>query len=127
MAPKVFAVHLRRPKRARVAPDERRDDPFYEFGSFGSTGCHLNNLFNPRHEKDLDGARLAFVQGGPQGTRLVFLTPPVTINVWEDRCEARWVPTKMPFKYAEALDNNICRWDNPSSCDGTFAHQYLAL
>ena len=36
--PNVFFVHLRRPNRSD--PDEQRDDPFYEFGSFGCTGCH---------------------------------------------------------------------------------------
>jgi hypothetical protein len=95
----VFFVHLRRPKSK---PDERRDDPFYEEGSFGCTGCHSSTLFSPRHAADLEGARLAFIQGGPLGHRLVFLTPPVTVRVWSDRCEARWTPAEMPFKYSQA-------------------------
>lgn len=100
--PSVYFVHLRRPYSAYAQPDERRDDPFYEFGSFGCTGCHCGNLFHPRHAKELEGARLAFVQGGSRGFRLIFLTPPVTIQPWRDRCEARWTPPEMPFRYDEA-------------------------
>jgi hypothetical protein len=100
--PKVFFVHLRRPRSARVDPNEQRDDPFYEFGSFGCTGCHSKNLFNSRHADELEGARLAFVQGGKMGFRLVFLTPPVKVRKLANRCEARWTPRKMPFKYTEA-------------------------
>jgi hypothetical protein len=83
-------------------PKERRDDPFYEFGSFGCTKCHSWNRFHPRNASKLEGARLAFVQGGKLGSRLVFLTPPITVTVWKDNCEARWMPPKMPFKYVHA-------------------------
>lgn len=96
---KVFLIQLRRPKRDA---SEARSDPFWEFGSFGCTGCHSNNLFHPRHANRLSGARLAFVQGGPKGSRLVFLSPPIRIEPWEDRCEARWTPALMPFKYEHA-------------------------
>jgi hypothetical protein len=75
-APKVFFVHLRRP-----GSDDPRTDPLYEFGSFGCTKCHCSNLFHPRHAEDLKGSRLAFVQGGDDGSRLVFLTPPITVRV----------------------------------------------
>lgn len=95
--PKVFFVHLRRPGR-----DDRRDDPFYEFGSFGCTKCHSKNLMHPAKAEELRGARLAFIQGGHLGSRLVFLTPTITVQVWKDNCEARWKPWDMPFKYAEA-------------------------
>lgn len=101
--PRVFFVHLRRPKSASKCPNERRDDPFYEFGSFGCTGCHSDHLFNPRHAAELEGARLAFIQGGPLGSRLVFLTPPIIkVTKWRDCCEARWTPAEMPFKYTKA-------------------------
>ena len=100
--PHVFIIHLRRPRSASAHPDERRDDPFYEFGSFGCTGCHSHTLFHPRRAHELEGARLAFAQGGPLGLRMVFLTPPVTVRVWSDRCEARWAPAEMPFKYTDA-------------------------
>ena len=90
-------MHLRRP-----GPDDPRTDPLYEFGSFGCTRCHCTNLFHPRHAEDLDGARLAFVQGGDCGSRLVFLTPPIKVRKWKGCCEAMWTPARMPFKYAEA-------------------------
>ena len=95
---KVFFVHLRRPKNSK----DQRADPFYEFGSFGCTTCHSTNLLHPRNAANLDGARLAFVQGGRSGSSLVFLTPPVTVKVWKNNCEVRWVPPMMPFKYAAA-------------------------
>lgn len=100
MAEKVFLVHLRRPNLSN--PKERRDDPFYEFGSFGCTKCHYRNLFHPKNASKLEGARLAFVQGGKLGSRLVFLTPPISVTLWKENCEARWMPRKMPFKYAHA-------------------------
>jgi hypothetical protein len=109
---KVFLVHLRRPHSASVDPYERRDDPFYEFGSFGCTGCHSTNLLHPRHAGELQGATLAFVQGGILGFRLVFLTPPINVVVWNDRCEGKWTPAEMPFKYAKAP--NLARNDGPS-------------
>jgi hypothetical protein len=96
-APKVFFVHLRRPRSS-----DPRTDPLYEFGSFGCTKCHCSNLFHPRHADELEGSRLAFVQGGDHGSRLVFLTPPITVKVWPGNCEARWTPPEMPFKYSEA-------------------------
>ena len=97
--PKVYFVHLRRPGSS---PNEKRDDPFYEFGSFGCTTCHHSNLMHPKRAADLQGARLAFVQGGPLGSRLVFLTPPIKVKKWKNNCEARWKPAEMPFKYQEA-------------------------
>jgi hypothetical protein len=100
--PKVIIVHLRRPYSASERPDERRDDPFYEFGSFGCTGCHSNKLLSPNNAKELEGARLAFLQGGQDGSRLVYLTPPITVKVWHGQCEARWTLAEMPFKYTRA-------------------------
>jgi len=97
---RVFVVLLRRPRKSH--PNERRDDPFYEFGSFGCTRCHSKNLLHPRHARELHGARLAFVQGGQLGFRMIFLTPPIAVNVWRFNCEATWRPTEMPFKYTEA-------------------------
>lgn len=96
-APKVFFVHLRRPGR-----NDERTDPMYEFGSFGCTKCHSNNLLHPDNFEKLAGARLAFIQGGHLGSRLVLLTPPIRVKVWKKNCEARWKPADMPFKYAEA-------------------------
>ncbi len=95
--PKVFFVHLRRP-----GSDDPRDDPFYEFGSFGCTRCHSRNLMHPDHAEELRGARLAFIQGGHLGSRLVFLTPPIMVTQWKNNCEATWKPLEMPFKYPVA-------------------------
>src|SRR5688572_10173625 len=103
--PKVYFVELRRPDSARKNANERRDDPFYELSSFVCTRCHGTNLFNPKKIDRLNGARLAFVQGGKLGSRLVYLTPPVTIRQWADRCEACWkagAGERMPFKYTHA-------------------------
>ncbi|MHB1158316.1 MAG: Nmad3 family putative nucleotide modification protein [Phycisphaerales bacterium] len=97
---RVFIVHLRRPDRSN--PEEMRSDPFWEFGSFGCTGCHRKNLMHPDHIHELSGARLAFAQGGALGFRLVMLTPPVRVVRHADRCELQWEPTEMPFRYAAA-------------------------
>ena len=103
--PNVFFVHLRRPRA-----NDQRDDPFYEFGSFGCTGCHSSNLLHKRHVSRLEeGARLTFIQGGPDGSRLVFLTPLISVKEWPDSrrpptvlCEVNWTPAEMPLKYDKA-------------------------
>ena len=76
-ATRVIIVHLRQPVRGD--PSEMRSDPFYEFGSFGCTECHLKNLMNPRRSHELEGVRFAFAQGGTLGFRLVHLTPPARV------------------------------------------------
>lgn len=93
-AAKVFFVHLRRPGK-----DDPRTDPFYEFGSFGCTGCHKKNLLHSKNMGDLEGAKLAFAQGGRLGFRLVFLTPPITIVRHATVNEVKWSPKEMPFRY----------------------------
>ena len=102
---KVIIVHLRRPRRR----SDMRDDPFWEFGSFGITGCHARNLLHPKTACDLKGIRLAFAQGGKLGTRLVFLSLPVRkVVTYRDRSEAIWSPRDMPFRYEHApllIDN----------------------
>lgn len=98
-SPRVVIVHLRKPDRS--SPNETRTDPFWEFGSFGCTGCHRKNLMNPKRIDELEGLRVAFAQGGRDGHRLVHLTPPVRVVRHKDRCELRWEPA-MPFRYAEA-------------------------
>ncbi len=108
---KVITILLRRPRLSD--PEEMRSDPFWEFGSFGCTGCHRRNLMNPRNLELLNGARLAFAQGGEDGFRLVFLTPPVEVSLHGKYVEAKWTPGKMPFKYHKAplLINNDGRSD----------------
>lgn len=99
---KVIIVHLRRPRSKASKPDEKRSDPFWEFGSFGITGCHDTNLMHPRNTDMLNGVRFAFAQGGRNGAKLVHLTPPIKIVAHHDRIEARWSPKKMPFRYESA-------------------------
>ena len=96
---RVILVHLRRP---RNGPNESRSDPFWEFGSFGCTGCHARNILNPAKIEEVEGARLGFAQGGRNGFRLVHLTPPVSVTSHRDLCEALWKPCRMPFRYASA-------------------------
>jgi hypothetical protein len=110
--PKVIVVLLRRPSKV---PTERRDDPFWEVGSFGCTGCHKHNLMNPKRAYELEGARLAFVQGGPKGFRLVHLSPPIHIEPLGAGVEARWRPKAMPLSYQKAplVIDNEGRTDMP--------------
>jgi hypothetical protein len=84
-SPAVFIVLLRRPRK-----NDPRIDPFYEVGSFGLTGCHRRNLLHPKNASRLNGGRLAFVQGGNDGARLICLTPPITIITHAHGMEARW-------------------------------------
>jgi hypothetical protein len=98
--PRVVIVHLRRPKLSN--PKEMRSDPFWEFGSFGLTGCHSTNLMNQKKSSELNGVRFAFAQGGELGMRLVYLSPPIKIAIHGSLCEAIWQPRKMPFKYSAA-------------------------
>lgn len=107
----VLVALLRQPHMER--PTEMRSDPFWEFGSFGLTGCHKTNLMHPKKVHELKGARIAFVQGGDAGFKLVYLTPPVTPIPYSDRSEIRWQVAQnsddpgangstMPFRYEKA-------------------------
>ncbi len=108
----VIVVHLRRPRLHD--PHETRRDPFWEFGSFGLTGCHSRNLMHPKRADELNGIRLAFVQGGENSMRLVYLSPPVKIVRHKNVVEATWKPS-MPFCYffAPLIVNNKGRTDFP--------------
>ena len=110
----VIIVHLRQPNRSD--PKERRSDPFWEYGSFGCTGCHHRNLLNPKRIHELTGVRLAFAQGGPSGFKLVLLTPPIDVIQHSNCCEVRWPYEKMPFRYVTAplLVNNEVETDFPA-------------
>ncbi|HEY9719758.1 MAG TPA: hypothetical protein V6C69_19925 [Trichormus sp.] len=96
----IIIVMLRQPRMER--PNEMRSDPFWEFGSFGVTGCHQRNLMHPKKAAELEGARMAFAQGGKDGFKLVYLTPPVHAIAYADRSEIRWDPSEMPFRYDRA-------------------------
>lgn len=97
-------------------PNEQRNDPFWEFGSFGVTGCHSRNLLNPRRAHELKGKRIAFAQGGPNGFKLVYLTPPVSIAYHSTGCELLWSPAEMPLTYmtAPTIIDNSGRTDFPA-------------
>jgi len=96
MSARLFIVFLRRPEKG-----DRRTDPFWEFGSFGCTGCHHNNLLTPKKRHLETGDRLAFVQGGPQGCKLLLITPPVKReDHGSKRVEILWHKSAKPFCYA---------------------------
>ncbi len=101
---RVILVMLRQPNGSD--PEEARTDPMYEFGSFGLTGCHQKNLLASTRAT---GARLGFVQPGPNEFRLVALTSPVTIVRHARVREAIWTPPEMPLRFGEApllVDND---------------------
>jgi len=118
---KIYIVHLRQP---RNNPDEMRSDPFWEFGSFGRTGCHCKNLLNKNNCSKLTGNRLAFAQNGKEGFKLVLLTPPVNIYNYKLLNEAMWDNKHKPFKYSNAplIVNNECQSDFPviKKCQSDF-------
>jgi len=66
--PSVIIVLLRQP---RSDSKEKRSDPYWEFGSFGATGCHNRSVMNPKRIEELNGRQFAFAQGGDKGFRLV--------------------------------------------------------
>lgn len=102
---KLYFVYLRRPSSLC----DRRDDPFWEFGSFGRTGCHCTNLMNPHRPKLHDGDRLAFLQGGHGEIRVISLTPPITLMPTAEGIEARWDKRFRPYQFSEAplfIDNS---------------------
>lgn len=115
--PSVILVYLRQPDNSN--PNESRDDPYWEFGSFGCTGCHSHNLMSLKKLEELRGCRLAFVQGGRGEIRLVYLTPRVDIRYHLHRGEVVWQPPEMPFTFKSApiLVNNECQSDVPSVFD----------
>ena len=91
----LFIVLLRRPGK-----NDGRSDPYWEFGSFGCTGCHDDNLLNPQKQHVKAGDRLTFVQGGDQGCKLLLITPPVErVQHGAGRVELRWDKAARPFRY----------------------------
>jgi len=64
---------------------------------------------SPSRIDEIEGTRLAFAQGGNDGTKLLLVTPPVRIERHSRSCEVKWSPSKMPFKYRTApllIDNS---------------------
>src|SRR6516164_1640695 len=111
---RVILVMLRRPRLDD--PNEMRTDPLWEFGSFGCTRCHRANLMNPAKLTELQGARFGFAQNGPNGIKLVHLTPPIRTLHHGSFGEAKWSPAEMPLTYASAptLVNNLGASDVPN-------------
>ena len=103
----VIIAMLRQPRLSD--PTEQRNDPFWEFGSFGITGCHSSNLLNPKKAHELKGKRIAFAQGGPDGIKLVYVTPPVSVRYHAGCVELNWSPAAMPLTYtcAPVLIDNL--------------------
>ena len=109
----LILVLLRKPNRSD--PEEMRSDPFWEFGSFGLTGCHSKNLMNPKRSSELHGKRLGFVQrGNLKEIKLVLVTPPIKVQNHGSLVEALW-DAEMPLTYdsAPTLINNRGNTDFP--------------
>jgi hypothetical protein len=102
----LYFVYLRQPRQFH----DRRDDPFWEFGSFGRTGCHRTNLLHPTRCSLKPSDRLAFVQGGAQEVRAVGVTPAITQVRQHSprRLEVLWDSSYRPLSYQQApiLVNN---------------------
>ncbi len=99
----LYFIFLRVPR----SPTDRRDDPFWEFGSFGKTGCHSANVLHPRLTLLRDGDRLAFLQGGNGEIRIVGVTPPIKVAGSMERIE--WDKSYRPLPYPNApmlIDNS---------------------
>lgn len=143
MSGRTFIVTLRRPRK-----NDPRTDPFWEFGSFGCTGCHRWNLLHPKNCQIQTGDRLAFIQGGNLGARLLLLSPAVErINYLggtspKGRVELRWDSSAKPFRYERApslfespapgraglfpqLAQYVCRANRPSF-EAKFASRFRA-
>ena len=108
----LFFVFLRKP----VNLDDQRSDPFWEFGSFGRTGCHSKNLLHPRHCPLTRGDRLAFLQGGNSDIRVVGVTPPIIVGGSSNHLEATWNRKyrPLPFDHAPLLIDNLGKTAFPS-------------
>jgi hypothetical protein len=94
--------------------DDKRTDPFWEFGAFGATGCHRKNLLR-RNGSLGDGARLLFIQGGKSELRAVGLTPPIKVVERQGALHTRWDSDyrPIPFESAPILIDNDSRTDFP--------------
>lgn len=108
----LYFLFLRRPQSL----NDMRSDPFWEFGSFGVTGCHRKNLLHPIRTPLREGDRLVFLQGGKQEIRVIGLTPPIKVLGDTERINLRWDQTYQPVPYAAApiLINNQGYTDFPA-------------
>jgi len=106
----LYFVFLRQPTIV-----DRRNDPFWEFGSFGKTGCHRKNLLHPKRSPLEEGDQLAFLQGGRGELRIIGITPPIALKGSISRIEIKWDPSYRPLPYSSApiLINNEGETDFP--------------
>jgi hypothetical protein len=111
----LYFVYLRQP----TDTSDPRNDPFWEFGSFGRTGCHSSNLLRSNNGPLRKGDRLAFLQGGKNEIRVVALTPPISLEQTSSILEVRWDKTYSPLPYEKAplLVNNEGRTSFPNVMD----------
>jgi hypothetical protein len=114
--PRVYCVSLRTP----VDADDKRADPMYADGNFGSTGSHSNGLLSDvgiKQGQIKKGDRLMFVQG----RKIVFITPPLKqiervrgyyVAFWDSHWGQK---QKRPLKieYGMELDLDRARMINP--------------
>lgn len=101
----LYFVYLRRPS----GDSDLRRDPFWEFGSFGLTGCHRTNLMHPISSPLTIGDRLVFLQGGDSEVRVVGLTPPIVVKRGQQSLNVTWDKAYKPLPYAMApvlVDNS---------------------
>jgi hypothetical protein len=110
MTPRLFFIMLRQPRGTDGPRRDLRSDPFWEFGSFGRTGCHKRNLMHHRRCPIEKGDALAFLQGGRSEFRIVGVTVVESVDAVRggDRLELRWDKSFRPFCYDDApilIDN----------------------
>lgn len=108
----LYFVYLRRPS----GDSDLRRDPFWEFGSFGQTGCHRTNLMHPTSSPLTIGDRLVFLQGGNGEIRVVGLTPPIVVKRGQQPLNVTWDRAYRPLPYAMApvLTDNCGYTDFPA-------------
>lgn len=110
----LFVVYLRRPHG-----NDQRSDPFWEFNSFGRTGCHSRNLLSPRCRIEPGVSSVLFLQGGAGSIRAValaevseivsFTLPARGQKSKREGRELRWGSIIGPFVFESApllLDND---------------------
>lgn len=107
--PRVFCAWLRWPRNKK----DKRPDPKYEEGSFGSTGCHSSNLLSNKgfdSNRFQRGDRLMFVQG----SKIVFVTPELNLvdKDEKDHVVVHWdsdwrCKQKRPLKIRHAMELDL--------------------
>jgi hypothetical protein len=127
--PRVFCACLRWPRNK----SDKRPDPKYEEGSFGSTGCHSRNLLSDKGFKNgriQRGDRLIFVQG----SKIVFITPELSLVDKDEkgRVVVHWdsdwrCKQKRPLKIKHAMELDLlhAQMINPRIFDFKLIGSYI--